>query len=47
MITMLIITVVPLVMAALAYFLIPPRRQQTIQLATDGGQETEQHGSAP
>jgi MFS transporter, DHA2 family, multidrug resistance protein len=47
MITMLIITVIPLVVAALAYFLIPPRRQQTIQAATAGGQDTERTSSAP
>jgi MFS transporter, DHA2 family, multidrug resistance protein len=40
MITMLIITVVPLVVGALAYFLIPRRLQQTPQAAPAGGQET-------
>jgi hypothetical protein len=40
-IIVLIIAVVPLVVAPLAYYLIPPRRQQTIQAATAGGQETE------
>jgi MFS family permease len=39
MITMLIITVVPLVVAALAYFLIPRRSQPTPQAAPAGGQE--------
>jgi heme/copper-type cytochrome/quinol oxidase subunit 2 len=47
MITMLIITVVPLVVGALAYFLIPRRRQQTPQAAPAGGQETGQPGPAP
>ena len=46
-ITMLIITVVPLVVAALAYFLIPPRRQHIIQVATAAGQETERPSPAP
>src|SRR5829696_5888003 len=47
MITMLIITVVPLVVAALAYFLVPRRPQQTPQAAPAGGQETGQPGPAP
>jgi MFS transporter, DHA2 family, multidrug resistance protein len=47
MITMLIITVIPLVVAALAYFLIPPRRRQTIQATTSRGQETESPSTAP
>jgi heme/copper-type cytochrome/quinol oxidase subunit 2 len=47
MITMLIITVVPLVVAALAYFLIPRRPQQTPQAAPTGSQRAEQPGPAP
>lgn len=47
MITMLIITFVPLVVAALAYFLIPPRHQLTPKVATADGQETGQPGPAP
>jgi hypothetical protein len=47
MITMLIITVVPLIVAALAYFLIPRRPQQTPQAAPTGGQETGQPDPAP
>jgi DHA2 family multidrug resistance protein-like MFS transporter len=47
MITMLIITVVPLVVAALAYFLIPRRPQQTPQAAPAGSQKAEQPGPRP
>src|ERR671913_406446 len=47
MITMLIITVVPLIVAALAYFLIPRRSQQAPQTASVGDQETAQPGPAP
>ena len=47
MVTMLIVTVVPLVVAALAYFLIPRRPQQTPQVDTAGVQETGQPGSEP
>jgi heme/copper-type cytochrome/quinol oxidase subunit 2 len=47
MITMLIITVVPLIVAALAYFLVPRRAQQTPQAAPTGSQRTEQPGPAP
>jgi MFS transporter, DHA2 family, multidrug resistance protein len=47
MITMLIITVVPLVVAALAYFLVPRRPQQTPQAAPTGSQRAEQPGPAP
>ncbi len=47
MITMLIATVVPLVVAALAYFLIPRRPEQTPQAAPAGGQEAQQPGPAP
>ena len=47
MITMLIITVVPLVVAALAYFLIPRCTQPTPQAAPAGGQETGQPDPAP
>src|SRR5215213_6513009 len=47
MITMLIITVVPLIVAALAYFLIPRRSQQAPQAASVGDQETAQPGPAP
>jgi hypothetical protein len=43
----LIITVIPLVVAALAYFLIPPRRRQTIQATTGRVQETEPPSTAP
>jgi MFS transporter, DHA2 family, multidrug resistance protein len=42
MITMLIITVVPLVVAALVYFLVPRHPRQTPQAAPAGGQETGQ-----
>jgi flagellar basal body-associated protein FliL len=47
MITMLIITVVPLIVAALAYFLTPRRSQQAPQAASVGDQETAQPGPAP
>jgi MFS transporter, DHA2 family, multidrug resistance protein len=47
MITMLIITVVPLVVAALAYFLVPRHRQQTPEVTVAGAQETGQPGPAP
>ena len=47
MITMLIITVVPLVLAALAYFLIPRRPQQTPQLSPADNQGAGQPGPAP
>jgi len=47
MVTMLIVTVVPLVVAALAYFLIPRRPKQTPQVDTAGVQESGQPGSAP
>jgi hypothetical protein len=47
MITMLIITVVPLVVAALAYFLVPRRPQQTPQVTPAGSQQAEQPGPAP
>jgi DHA2 family multidrug resistance protein-like MFS transporter len=47
MITMLIITIVPLVVAALAYFLIPRRPQQIPQAAPAGGQETGQPDPTP
>jgi hypothetical protein len=46
MLTMLIITVVPLVVATLAYFLIPRRPQQTPQAAPADDQETGQPGPA-
>jgi heme/copper-type cytochrome/quinol oxidase subunit 2 len=47
MITMLIITVVPLVVGVLAYFLIPRHRQQTPQAAPSGSQQAEQPGPTP
>ncbi len=47
MVTMLINTVVPLVVAALAYFLIPRRPEQTPQVSPAGGQEAKQPGPAP
>ena len=47
MITMLIITVLPLIVAALAYFLIPRRSQQAPQAASVGDQEPAQPGPAP
>jgi DHA2 family multidrug resistance protein-like MFS transporter len=48
MVTMLTITVVPLVVAALAYFLIPRRPEQTPpQASPAGGQEAKQPGPAP
>ena len=47
MIIMLIITIVPLVVAALAYFLIPRRPRQTLQVAPAGGQEIGQPDPTP
>lgn len=48
MVTMLTITVVPLVVAALAYFLIRRRSEQTPpQASPAGGQEAKQPGPAP
>jgi MFS family permease len=47
MLTMLIITVVPLVVAALAYFLIPRRSQRTTQAAPAGSQKAEQPDPGP
>jgi len=47
MITMLIVTVLPLALAALVYFLYPRRPQQAPQVDTDGVQETGQPGPAP
>jgi hypothetical protein len=44
MITMLIITVVPLVVAALAYFSIPRRGPRTPHVAATGAHETGQPG---
>lgn len=44
MITMLIITIVPLVVAALAYFLIPRCGPQTPHVAATGAHETGQPG---
>jgi hypothetical protein len=45
MITMLIITVVPLVVAALAYFWIPRRGPRTAHVAATGAYETGRPGS--
>jgi MFS transporter, DHA2 family, multidrug resistance protein len=47
MITMLLVTVLPLALAALVYFLYPRRPQQTPQGDTAGVQESGQPGSAP
>ena len=43
----IIFTLIPLVVAALAYLLIPPRHQQTPKVASADGQETGQPGPAP
>jgi MFS transporter, DHA2 family, multidrug resistance protein len=47
MITMLIVTVLPLALALAVYFLYPRRPQQTPQVDTAGVQGTGQPGSAP